>query len=269
MAYLSLDDRSIYYDIVDLTPPWVRAPQTILFHHGVAASAEIWADWLPALIGRYRLVRFDMRGCGRSEKGDARAAIGFESMLGDLLALADAVEANRFHLVGESIGGSLALLAALRQPQRVRSVTGVSCSHRGSGVDNVVPWRVFIDEHGMAGWSEMMMARRFHPGALPDARHAWYQRQQSEQDPDVVLALAQALLDLDLSPELDRLTQPVLLLSPDDSPFIGPTITAELHRLLPDSEMQVFAGTRHGLPFSHARPCAAATADFLARRFEN
>ena len=53
------------------------------------------------------------------------------------------------------------------------------------------------------------------------------------------------------------------LLYPDNSPFIPVPLIAKLQSLSPDSRLQVFSGTRHGLPFSHADECAQTLWDFL------
>ena len=70
----------------------------------------------------------------------------------------------------------------------------------------------------------------------------------------------------DLTAGLGEIRCPTLLLHPDGSPFIPVPIMAELHRLLPDAELNVFGHARHGLPFSHAVQCSACLRDFLARR---
>src|SRR3954469_22014444 len=109
MPYAQTTDGTIHYEVIEHPAPWVRKPETIIFHHGIGASAGIWQEWLPALIDRYRIVRFDMRGYGRSHipaPGDKWSADVFVE---DLLAVADAVAAQRPHLVGESIGGTIAL----------------------------------------------------------------------------------------------------------------------------------------------------------------
>ena len=56
---------SLYYNVLDMTPEWVEQPATIIFHHGVGANTEIWAEWLPVLGLNYRIARFDMRGFGQ------------------------------------------------------------------------------------------------------------------------------------------------------------------------------------------------------------
>ena len=67
MAYVETDGGKIYYEVIDLVAPWEAKRETIVFHHGIGASAGIWTEWLPELIMRYRIVRFDMRGYGRSQ----------------------------------------------------------------------------------------------------------------------------------------------------------------------------------------------------------
>jgi len=57
---------SLYFEVIDVTPPWTGEAPLIVFHHGIGATAEVWAEWLPALLDRYRVARFDMMGFGRS-----------------------------------------------------------------------------------------------------------------------------------------------------------------------------------------------------------
>jgi pimeloyl-ACP methyl ester carboxylesterase len=57
---------SLCFEVIDATPPWAGEAPLIVFHHGIGATAEVWAEWLPALLDRYRVARFDMLGFGRS-----------------------------------------------------------------------------------------------------------------------------------------------------------------------------------------------------------
>ena len=74
------------------------------------------------------------------------------------------------------------------------------------------------------------------------------------------------LIGTDLTPRLKDIRCPVLLLHPDGSPFIPVPVMAELHRLLPGSELNVIGRSRHGLPFSHAKQCASLLRTFLDTR---
>ena len=151
-------------------------PQTILFHHGIGANSHIWADWLPVLAAHYRLVRFDMRGFGLSVVPAKNFKWSFDVLIDDLLAVAEATDATRFHLVGESIGGTAALACALKAPERIRSLCLSNAAARGGLVSNVKGWGEIVAHGGQAAWARQMMQWRFHPDALPPALHAWYTR---------------------------------------------------------------------------------------------
>ena len=68
MPSICVPGSVLHYEVDDLTLPWIAEPQTILFHHGLGATSGTWAAWLRVLADRYRLVRFDMRGHGRSTR---------------------------------------------------------------------------------------------------------------------------------------------------------------------------------------------------------
>ena len=266
MPNLETRDGPIHYRLIDLTPPWVEAPETVLFHHGIGTTGDIWAQWLPALSDRYRLLRFDLRGFGASKAAARGFGWTLDAMYEDALAVADAAGVARFHMVGESAGGTVALYAAATRPERLLSVCAVSCTHRGGPIRPVRAAWDEIGHTGLAAWSAEMMPKRFHAGAVPPEAYAWFEREQAAGDPQAVLAVAQLLVDTDLSEALRGVRLPVLLLAPDGSPFVGAHITAEMQQLIPGAELQVFAHARHGLALSHGRECAEAYRDFLARR---
>ncbi len=120
---------SLHYDLVDLVTPWQRPRLPILFHHGIGASAGIWAGWRPALADAYRLVTFDMRGYGCVNVPAADFEWSLDLLVEDLFAVADAGGVPRFHLVGESIGGTVALAAALARPGRIATLTVSNGAH--------------------------------------------------------------------------------------------------------------------------------------------
>lgn len=262
--YAVTKDRRIAFDVIDAVPPWSRC-ETVIFHHGIAANRHLWHDWMPSLIDRYRIVGFDMYGCGDSSGGDDPEDWAAAARVDDLFAVADAAGAERFHVVGESYGGTIALMSALRAPGRVATVTVCNAAHIGSSIESVALWESMLDEVGVKGWSDHMMQQRFFPGALSPQQETWYAMQQSGHTKTSIVNILRALLAIDMTNELGKLKMPALLLHADSSPFVPVAVMADLHRRLPESEMQVFAHARHGLPFSHARPCANALRAFLRR----
>jgi pimeloyl-ACP methyl ester carboxylesterase len=264
MPAISVQGADLHYELVDLTLPWLAEPQTILFHHGLGATSRTWAGWLPALADRYRLVRFDMRGHGRSTHPQPGAALSLEMLADDVFAVADAAGAQRFHLVGESIGGTIALLAAIRRGERIDTLTVSNGAHIGGSIQSTQDWQQVNDTGGMPGWSARMMPKRFFEGAVSAPMWNWYEREQAGASPDIVLRALRLLVGADLSSELGKVRMPVLLLHGDSSPFIPVPVLADLKSRLANARLQVFAHARHGLPFSHAKECAQVLRDFLA-----
>ena len=257
---------TLHYDVVDLVAPWQRPRLPILFHHGIGASAGIWAGWRPALADAHRLVTFDMRGYGRSTIPAADFRWSLDLLVDDLFAVADAAGLPRFHLVGESIGGTVALAAALARPARIATLTVSNGAHLGASIQRVEAWRRQLDEGGSKGWSDAFLRDRFHDDALSAERRAWFAAEQEKWSRDSILNALGVLIGTDLTPRLADMKCPTLLLHPDGSPFIPATIMAALHERLPDSELNVFGRSRHGLPFSHAAQCAQALRTFLDSR---
>src|SRR5262245_30838292 len=101
------EGRTIAYDVIDYPAPWRRDVETILFHHGIGVDRRMWREWLPARIDRYRVVLFDMFGCGESQADGSAHDWAATTRVDDVLALADHVGATRFHLLGESYGGTI------------------------------------------------------------------------------------------------------------------------------------------------------------------
>jgi pimeloyl-ACP methyl ester carboxylesterase len=254
---------ALAYDVVDHRAPWQGERLPVLFHHGIGASAGIWLGWLPALVDRYRIVTFDMRGYGRSVVPAPDFTWSLDLLVDDLLVVADAAGLARFHLVGESIGGTIALAAACAEPQRIASLTVSNGAHLGASIQGVAKWRRQLDAGGSKMWSDEFMRDRFHDDGLTPGRRAWFAAQQEQWPRESILNALGVLVGTDLTPRLSRLSCPTLLLHPDSSPFIPVTVMGELHRMLPGSQLHVFGHARHGLPFSHDRECSQLLRAFL------
>lgn len=262
---LETQEGPLYYQVDELTPPWVRDPPTIVFCHGVAVNCDIWAAWLPLLAPRFRIVRFDTRGFGRSIVPGRKIDWRMDLLADDILGVARATGTERFHLVGESMGGTVCLHLACRPDAPLLSLTCASTAHRGGSIRRVAEWRDFVAREGIAAWSAQMMERRFYPGALSAAERNWFDGVQQRCSADSLLDAADMLVAADLTDDLRRITAPTLLLCPDDSPFVSLDLSSEIHRLIAHSEMAVFPGARHGLPFSHAKACAETLLAFIDR----
>ena len=263
MPKLEREGFALKFELTDIAAPWVAAPEVVVLHHGIGASQGIWAEWLPWLVARYRVLRFDMRGHGASTWPASGPRPSLDTLADDLLAVMDAAGVTRAHLVGESIGGTVVLNAALSAPERAVSVTVSNGAHVGARLQSLHDWHEAIETRGMPGWSADMMARRFFDGAVPEVHWRWFEAEQRAAHPQAVLQLVGALVGADLTDRLPGLTQPVLLLHPDSSPFIPVPVVADLKARLPDARLHVIGRAKHGMPLSHPRVCAGLLRAFL------
>ena len=99
-------------------------PETIVLVHAGVSDARMWDGVVPALAAGHRVVRYDMRGYGRS-RSDHGARF---TPAGDLEALLDELGIARAHVVGASFGGQVALQLALTAPARVASLVLLAAS---------------------------------------------------------------------------------------------------------------------------------------------
>ncbi len=268
MPTLSHAGAELYYDVIDVAPRWRGEPQTILFHHGLGLNAEIWADWIPALADRFRLVRFDMRGCGRSSVPAPGYAWSFEGLAADILAIAAATQCGkRFHLVGESLGGIMGYYLAIKHRARLRSVVAITANHQGPRIGgNVREWRDVIEDQGIEAWSEGMLESRFFPGAIAPAYRAWLHQIQVVSSPRVILEVSGGLLrPMDLRPDLAGIATPLLLLVGEASPFVTVETLLDIRGQVKHAQLHVVAGARHGVAMSHAAECAQVARTFIER----
>jgi 3-oxoadipate enol-lactonase len=102
----------------------------VVLVHGLALDARMWDDQVPALKDIARVVRYDVRGFGRSTR-DADTSY---SHADDLWRLLDHLEIDTAVLVGLSMGGRIVVEAALAAPERVRALVLLDAVLDG------VPW---------------------------------------------------------------------------------------------------------------------------------
>ncbi|GGP84655.1 alpha/beta fold hydrolase [Saccharothrix coeruleofusca] len=105
----------------------------VLLLHGFPQAAVEW-EFQVAALGRhgYRAVAPDQRGYSPRVRPEQVAEYGMESLVGDVLAIADALGWSRFDLVGHDWGGAVAWWTAAEHPERLRSLTAVSTPHLGA-----------------------------------------------------------------------------------------------------------------------------------------
>jgi len=93
----------------------------VLLVHGYGGDRNSWLFLQEPLAARHRVYALDLPGHGTSAKDVGDGSAG--TLAGAVLGVLDAIGAERAHLVGHSLGGAVAVAAAVRDPQRISSLT--------------------------------------------------------------------------------------------------------------------------------------------------
>lgn len=124
------------------TLEWEGGEPAAIFLHGLTGVAEVWAPTIERLgKERRRCIAIDQRGHGQSTKPAHRYSVA--AYVRDLLAVMDALELERPHLVGHSMGARVALVAAARRPGRFQSVAIVDIGPEAWRANWVETWAAF------------------------------------------------------------------------------------------------------------------------------
>ena len=155
-GYVERDGVRIFYEVYGSGEPTVLLLPTWSIMH-----SRHWKMQIPYLARHCRVVTFDGRGNGRSDRPQDAAAYDEREFAADALAVLDATETERAVLVGFSLGGQRGLLLAAEQPERVEGAVFIGPAFPGGG--DPLPERTvypFDEKHDTdEGWAKY---NRFH-----------------------------------------------------------------------------------------------------------
>ncbi len=131
MSFVDNQGIMIYWDELGSGEP-------LLLICGLGTTSHLWHRSRPLFANRFRTIALDNRGVGRSDAPAGTYTIA--SMAADAIAVLDAAQAERAHILGVSLGGMIAQELALRYPQRVRSlILGCTAAGEPTGPHAVHP----------------------------------------------------------------------------------------------------------------------------------
>ena len=110
--------------------------EPLLLIMGTSGSIPLWGELLPRLADRYRVIAFDNRGLGGSERGEGPITVA--SMAEDASALLEALDVPRAHAMGWSLGSAIVQELALAHPQQVASAVLYATWGRCDGFQRAV-----------------------------------------------------------------------------------------------------------------------------------
>ncbi len=239
----------------------VRAT-AILAVGGWIGSSELWQEPLAQLSDSYVTVTYDHRGSGLSMC--APESITFENLVADAVAVLDAYGIGRCVLAAESAGAQTALAVAARFPEKVSHLVLVDGMYSRSVAVHNDPF--------LQGLRSAYPAtiERFVQRCIPEpeSEHfkAWGRKILARAEESAAIALRILGSATDVSREMKRVTQPVLVIHGDLDTIVPLEAARALAAALPDSELQVLDGCGHVPTLTRPKRVADAMRAFLRRR---
>jgi len=212
----------------------------LVFVHGGLANRSFWDGQLRSLAGRHRVIALDLPGHG--ESGSNRQQWGIPEFGADVRAVVEAERLGTVIIFGNSLGGPVAIEAALLLPGKTLGVVGVDTFQRlaysVSAEDARQRAEAFRDDY--AGSLKQMMKRLFHPDADPKLV-ADAERRMSTTPPDAAYKMFLSLAGYDLAASARRLTVPLRAINGD----INPTDVAEVRKVKADFDAAILKHAGH------------------------
>ena len=263
MPTVKLDETlEMYYEDDDFTDPW-RTPETVVLHHGNAKSSRLWYAWVPLLARQYRVIRLDARGFGRSTVPAPGYDWSLSGFATDLENLLNHLGLDKVHLIGETIGGTIALQFAYEHPQRLHTVAACTSPYKFVGVPSYREGYDLVDKSGVEGWVRATADRRLEPGHSDPAHHEWYAQQMIQTSKHVVMETLAYLSNQDLSPILPQIKTPALVLVGKDSTMNTADRAQGMAELLPNSTLAEIVGGTGYIQHSAPEQCVSAWREFV------
>ena len=254
MPLMTANGTQLHYDV---TGP--DSAPAIVFSNSIGATLEMWDPQVRALASRYRVIRYDTRGHGRSPVVDAPATI--ETLASDLAGLLDGLGIGRAHVVGLSLGGMTAQCFAALHPDRVHGlVLMATAAYLPTG------WAeraATVRANGMASIVDAVMARWFTPTFQQAAEALALHQRFSANDPAGYAVCCGAIGAMDLRPSNASITARTLIIAGAEDPATPPAMSEDIRTRIAGAELIVLPHAAHILNIEQAGLVNRHLAGFL------
>lgn len=260
MPYLELPQGlRLYYEIDDHTDAWTR-PETVLFVHGFAENTTAWRAWVPHFSRRYRVIRFDQRGFGKTGPVAKDFRLTTELLVDDLSGIIKQLAGGPVHVVAGKSGGISVMMLAATRPELVKTIT-LACSL-------VVPpkaagWVEQMDTQGMKSWARSTMRDRMG-SKMPDAGIDWWVDMMGATAVSTAHAYLRWVGAIDIREDIKRIQCPTLVIG-TDTKRRGRAEFEAWQKTIPHSELAILPVDGYHAAGTDPDATARVTLDFIAR----
>jgi pimeloyl-ACP methyl ester carboxylesterase/DNA-binding winged helix-turn-helix (wHTH) protein len=232
-------------------PPLVKASNW-LTHLDFEWGSPIWQHWWTELSKHHRLIRYDERGNGMSQRDVPD--VSFDTWVRDLETVVDAAGLNRFSLLGISRGGSIAIAYAVKHPERVSKLVlygafPVGIYHYGNP-EELEARRALISLTRL-GWGHhnpafcRMFTNRFMPNATPVHENWFDDLQRMSTSAENAARLMEVDSNIDVRRFLRQVQVPTLVVHCDRDQVVSSEHGRQLAAEIPNTRYVSLPSANH------------------------
>lgn len=242
MPIATIGDLDVFYDVQGRGEP-------VLLVHGLGSSTEDWEPQVETLARDFTVIRYDVRGHGRT--GKPRGAYSVLQFAKDAAALIERLGVGPVHVVGLSMGGMIGFQLAADRPDLVRSLVIVN-----SGPEmvlrtfkeklTILQRRLIVRLMGMRKMGEVL-AERLLPGTEHAARRGVFADRWARNDKAAYLRSLSAIVGWSVTGKLASIRCPVLVVAADQD-YTPVEWKRWYTSLMPNASLVVIPESRHMMP---------------------
>lgn len=245
MPMIKVSDIQMYYEIQGEGFP-------LLLIMGLKRNTEWWYRQIPELSRHFRVIAFDNRGAGRSDKPASDYSIGM--FANDTACLMDALSIQKTHVLGISMGGYIAQELAITRPDLVQGlVLGcTSCGGPKAVLMSEETRSAYVANEGLS--NEEILHKDMHIYFSDEfiANHPKQIEQFVEismrhvQPPEAFFRQFNACLGHDTVDRLGHIIAPTMIMAGDDDHLVPTENSRRLKELMPEAKLHLYPRKRHG-----------------------
>jgi len=217
----------------------------LVLSNSLGTDHRLWDRQVPAVEGRFRVVRYE--ACGHGVSDLPRGLVTIERLGQDLVALLDHLDIERAVVCGCSLGGVIALWLAANRPERL---TGAVLANTGAKIGTNESWDARIAAvraGGTVAVRDQVVGRFLTPEfrARDPETTALIAGMIEATNPEGYIAACEALRATDLRADASRVRVPVLIVGSERDQSTPPEFSRELHASIDGSELVMIADAAH------------------------
>jgi 3-oxoadipate enol-lactonase len=217
----------------------------VVLSNSLGTTLAMWEPQAAALARDHRVLRYDLRGHGRSPVPEAPYSIA--DLGSDLLALLDRNGIARASLFGVSLGGMVSMWVAVHAPERVDRLVLCSTSAVMGPPESWTERAALVRREGTAAVADSVVARWFTPAfaaAQPDVV-ARIRGQLAATPAEGYAGCCEAIREMDQRPDLPAIAAPTLVIAAEGDPSTPPAHARAIAGLIPGARLEVLDRGAH------------------------